>query len=524
MNTSTTIERSERIDRGVMAIDDGLRTAVPSTLEFLLRRMRLRSDFPAMSSAIAAINRMVGSDSGDANTLSEAILKDFALTNKILRLVNSVHYGQFSVTRISTISRAIVILGVDAIRNMTISLMLFDQIRDRAQAEALGAEFLRASLGALLAKELCPATLRGNAEEAYICALFHRLGRVLTHCYFAEEAEAIRRVISTELVDEEVAAARVLGLSYQDLGIAVARSWAFPESMIHSMRRMPPGRVPAILAPQDGLRTLSAFSCELVTLIETAPGAERAAALDALCRRYRDTLALSRRQIETAIEHAAKGLADLATIFNIELARTALGRQLQPAAALVEAPAVASFDEPAPEPEPGTDAESLLAVGIQDISNALLEDCSLSDLLRIVTETIYRAIGVRRVVLCLRDGRHDRMHARLVLGANPDATRQQFQFSMAGQGDLFNAILSHEVDVLISDAAEPKVRQRLPEWYVANFNAPTFIVLPLRIRQSPVGMIYADHDAPGRLAITPKALSLLRTLRNQAVLAIKQKV
>ena len=35
-------------------------------------------------------------------------------------------------------------------------------------------------------------------------------------------------------------------------------------------------------------------------------------------------------------------------------------------------------------------------------------------------------------------------------------------------------------------------------------------------------MIYADGDSAGEIVIPEKELSLLRTLRNQAVLAIKQ--
>ena len=73
----------------------------------LLRRMRLRSDFPTMSSSITAINQLMASEDTTAARLAAEILKDFALTNKILRLVNSAQYGQYSTTRISTISRAI---------------------------------------------------------------------------------------------------------------------------------------------------------------------------------------------------------------------------------------------------------------------------------------------------------------------------------------------------------------------------------------------------------------------------------
>ena len=47
-------------------------------------------------------------------------------------------------------------------------------------------------------------------------------------------------------------------------------------------------------------------------------------------------------------------------------------------------------------------------------------------------------------------------------------------------------------------------------------------IFPLCIKGNPVAMIYSDCDHDGEIVIPEKELSLLRTLRNQAVLAIKQ--
>ena len=64
--------------------------------------------------------------------------------------------------------------------------------------------------------------------------------------------------------------------------------------------------------------------------------------------------------------------------------------------------------------------------------------------------------------------------------------------------------------------------RRIPEWYRKGINAGTFVIFPLCIKGNPVAMIYSDADHAGEIVIPEKELSLLRTLRNQAVLAIKQ--
>jgi serine/threonine protein kinase len=54
------------------------------TIDFLLRRMRHKSDFPALSESVSTINKITASDKESVSNLSNSILKDFSLTNKIL--------------------------------------------------------------------------------------------------------------------------------------------------------------------------------------------------------------------------------------------------------------------------------------------------------------------------------------------------------------------------------------------------------------------------------------------------------
>ncbi len=85
-------------------------------LDFLLRRMSHKTGFPALSQTISAINRIAAKSDESVQTLSAVLLKDFALTNKLLRLVNSTTYRQFG-GGVSTISRAVMILGFNTVRD-----------------------------------------------------------------------------------------------------------------------------------------------------------------------------------------------------------------------------------------------------------------------------------------------------------------------------------------------------------------------------------------------------------------------
>ncbi|MFT3850079.1 MAG: HDOD domain-containing protein [Propionivibrio sp.] len=526
-----------------------------STIDFLLRRMRHKSDFPALSESVSTINKITGSDKETISNLSNSILKDFSLTNKILRLVNSVYYRQSGGGSISTISRAVLVLGFDAVRNIAITVMLFEHLQNKSNANQLKEDFLRANLAAILAKDISEQSSSRDVEQVFICSMFHNLGRLLSQFYFPDESEEIRRTMEQRPCAEDAAAVQVLGLTFEELGIGIARTWGFPNLIVNSMRKLPAGNVRKANTAEDRMRILSGFSNELCELISEVEPEQRDKTLRKVTVRFGDTVPLSEQALRDTLEKSFQGVAQFAGIIGINLKKSAFGRQLQRWGAKTDATggqdrietrqsgpdgttdtSATVLSEVVPAGAPGSlldveddaggaeagNSEVILMAGIQDISNTLVEDFKLNDVLRIILETMYRAKGFKRVILCVRDARANTMLGRF--GFGPDALEMArcFNFSLAFTPDIFHAALSKGVDILISDTNDPKIASRIPPWYRKGVNAGTFVIFPLTIRNNPVAMIYADCDRPGEIVIPEKELSLLRTLRNQAVLAIKQ--
>jgi hypothetical protein len=88
--------------------------------------------------------------------------------------------------------------------------------------------------------------------------------------------------------------------------------------------------------------------------------------------------------------------------------------------------------------------------------------------------------------------------------------------------DLFAAICRKGADTVIADTSRGGMAARLPAWYLQGVNAPSFLLLPLMMRNAPFGLIYADAALPGAIAPQEKELALLRALRNQVVMAFRQ--
>lgn len=523
-----------------------------STIEFLLRRMKHKSDFPALSASVSTVNKIAGSEKESLSKLSGSILRDFSLTNKILRLVNSAFYRQAGAGNISTISRAVMVLGFNAIRNIAITVLLFEHIQNKTDVTQLKDEFLRANFAGILAKDICEAAAKRDSEQIFICAMFCNLGRLLCYYYFPEEVVEIKRLIDQKGKTEDAAALQVLGVTFEELGIGIARSWGFPNLIVSSIRRLPEGKVKKANLPEESTRVFANFANEVCTA-SLEPEGNQSQNLQKILGRYSENVSLSEQVLRETVQRSVTEIMQFASVIGLNVGKSLIGRTLK---ALLQpkrtedravkmssdagvitnagdtvldigvpagAPgAVADFDEENGADAVEANAEAILMAGIQDISNTLVEDFKLNDVLRIILETLYRAKGFRRVILCVRDAKKNTMTGRIGYGPDAMEVARRFDFSLSFSPDIFHAALAKNVDILIKDTDDPKIASRIPEWYRQGINAGTFVIFPLRVQEKPVAMIYADGDSRGEISIPEKELSLMRTLRNQALLALKQ--
>lgn len=525
--------------------DENSEAKKQGTLQFLMRRMKHKSDFPALSDSVSAINKLTNSDKESINKLSNTILKDYGLTNKILRLVNSAFYRQSGGGSISTVSRAVIVLGFDAVRNIAITVLLFEHLQDKANARELKESFLRANLAGTLARDASKRFMAREAEEGYICALFFSLGQLLAQYYFPEEVFEIRKVILQQNCSEEAAAARVLGLSFSELGIGIAKHWGFPAPIIGSMRPLGDGPVKKPTTHDETLRMLAGFANELCSAISAAPKEDRSKILHTVNKRFAAAMPFSDSQLQAVLEQSFSEMTELAAVLHVNLKQSPFAKQVKQwvssesaedklaqssdgmADTVLGDTNLIGNDDQAPAvtdngvPE---DAQSTLAAGIQDISNSLVEDFALNDILRIILETMYRAMGFQRVMLCLKDAKTGFMVGRFGFGADTGELVKKFRFPLPYAPDVFHVAVHKAVDIIITDIDDPKIADKIPDWYRTTILAKTFVLFPLTIKGNPVALIYCDRDQAGSIVIPERELTLLKTLRNQALLAIKQSI
>lgn len=512
-----------------------------STLEFLLRRMRSKSDFPALSGIISEINKIVSSESESAGKLAQTILQDFALTNKLLKLVNTVSYGQFG-GNINTISKAVVILGFETVRNIAMTLILLEFLQNKAQALEMKDEVIGSFFAGIIAAKLSPGTRVGDAEESMICAMFHNLGRMLAKFYFFEESQEVARLMDDQGLDEERAAIKVLGLSYNDLGVGVAKSWNFPGRLVAGMQKLSGDKIRKPHSDTEQLCVTVNMANELCAISAVTDPRDKDNALRKLSVRYAGAAQVSEKIFSKALENSLLELSQRSGVLGINTKQSPLLKRVrqwnghaeplpqaqQPATDVMSG--VTTLDSATDTDRAGKgeavvppSAEAILSAGIQDVTNTLVEDYQLNDVLRMVLETIYRSLGFRHVLIMIRDNKQNQMVARFGFGEDVAALIPRCRFSLTFEPDVFHLAAEKGLDIVIEDVRADNIASKIPAWFHAAVNSQCFLLLPVMVNKKTIGLIYADMQIANSLQITQQQLALLRTLRNQAILAIKQK-
>ena len=499
-----------------------------ATLEFLYRRMQRKKDFPALADSIRSINQLQSNSKEDAEKLAALIVNDFALTNKILKVVNSAYYGTFS-GKISTVSRAIVVLGVDQVRSMAASLIFFEHMSDRLVANKLKKLMASSLFRAVFAEKISASSDMPDVEEAFLCSMFYELGHALVAYYLPEEDKEIERLRARGEKTETEASMHILGVRFEDVGAFVARQWNFPDVISQGMERLPPGKPHEPNTPLDKYRLITQMSDKATRVLSEGGSVED---VEKVINKYTGVLPVKTSAVKDVVdvvrENFSKMSSKLVKDKNVDQhvlklqGRAGAEQQVttQVATGSINIDSVLNEDADIDDTQ-DIDIESVLSRGLQEATSILLETGDVSQVFNTVLETLYRGLKFRRVILCLSKG--GAYTARLGFGDEIKEMLANFKVTLDGQRNIFSVSLKKGVDVYIADVNLEKTRNDMPKWFYEKTNAGSFVLFPLVLKDRPIGFIYGEYARPNELKLETKVFNLIKSLRNQMILALRTK-
>jgi len=471
-----------------------------ATLAQLFDAMRVQGDMPGFTKAINGILAAMRGEEEKEFDMTATVLSDPVLTQKVLRLANSPMYCAFG-QRISTVSRAVLVLGADAIGHLALGLKMIEQL-SAADPSFAHMEMEKSVLAGIVARQVAGGAEPADAEEAVVCSMLHTLGRMLVTYYLPERWSALQEAGGSGA--EESAALAVLGLSMEDVGRAAAERWGLPHRLIQSLRQVEPAPRGDTFSHDDWLAALSTMSAQCAESLWHDDDAS-AVTVRALASSYSAMLGVEPEAILAAIERAREVAAVRLSI--APLARPAEKRARTLASTRLRA-----------------EGNKVLLLGVTDMRDAV-RSASPGQMMSMALETAYQGLSFSRAIAFMRNRREKQYVARLGFGAGVKQLLPQLHFDDAYAADVFHAALGSDRVIFIAHALEPDFAAKLPAWWRQSLaGARSFVILPITANGQPAGFIYGDWDAHvAPVQLTQSEFALLNDMRALVVKAAERR-
>lgn len=437
-------------------------------------------EMPVFAQTVGEINRILANEEYSSLALSRIILQDPSMTAKVVKLANSVFYNPGG-TPISTVSRAVVVLGFNAVQAICISIMVIEtMVKGRAKDRVMR-ELARSIHAATQAKSLYPSGKDAASEEIFVATLLCNLGEMAFWCFSGEEGVQLDQALRAAPGDPGEIEREVLGFKLAHLTAALVREWHLSALVADALQ----GK-----AARDPRSKYIDLGQRIAHAVEAGWGAPavRTIAVEAAKltgRPVQDVAEMLQNQAREAVERAK-------TMGATHAAR------LIPVPGAEPEDAESSWDATAPptwcEPDPMLQLKIL-----REITVTLASRPELNVLLEMVLEGIHRGVGMDRTVLALITPRRNLVKAKLVLGANRVRLQERFQFELGVKPvNLFGRLMEGNDAVWVGAYDDPAFKGMLFGGIFETVDRACFMAQPVVFGGNTIGLYYADRHPSGR--------------------------
>ncbi len=194
--------------------------------EELASKLRNAPNLPSLPAIAIQVLELAQKPEADMVEIARIISKDPALSGKILRTVNSSFYGRSH--NVSTISHALVILGLQSVKTLVLGFSLVSNLsKDKAKGFKHLTYWKRSVFTATAARVIAARIGLVEQEEAFLAGLLADIGMLVLDQVIGEPYGQVHAGIKSH---QELAAAEqaTLGATHAEVGGMLAELWKLP--------------------------------------------------------------------------------------------------------------------------------------------------------------------------------------------------------------------------------------------------------------------------------------------------------
>ena len=449
-------------------------------LEAWVREITVQ-DMPVFGSTARNVLNLSKDADSSVMELAQIILQDSTMTARILKLANTIFYNP-NTKPISTVSRAIVLLGLEAVCNICLTIKLIDTLVKSSSRERLIGEMGLSIHAAVQARNIAKQRGDKEPEEVFVAALLMRVGRMAFWCCEHEKVDRLDELLATPGADAQKAEAEILGFPLNDLTRALAKEWGLGDLLNEALNA----------SLEEGPRVRSVVIGN--RLAEAAEKGWDSGEIEQLTEEYAELLG---QPVETAtqlLHDAAKDAALIACSYGASTAAKAipLPAEYQEQVEIQDEPQAQEKGFPAADPMVQLDI-------LREIKGLISNRPTFNALLEMVMEGIYRGIGMDRTLFALLSPDHKLLKAKYALGRDREMLMSRFRFGLSKtEPDIFLYAMAKKKPLRVEPGGQSELSRLVTPAITGLLGKGGFLIAPLVIGNKPIGIIYADRIPSGR--------------------------
>lgn len=430
------------------------------------------SELPAITSTAKMLDKFSNDDKSSLPKLSEAILHDQGLSSCLLKVANNIQH--IGVNKVTTISRATVVLGIQSVKNICLtaklvsSLLASDNV-DINVYEQLTQLMANSFYAGMLAKMMVPSYSDEMQEEVYLAAMLYRIGET---AFWSTGGGLARKLANNESRfsgDYQAYCQQEMGTSFTDLSKGLASTWNLSDLLIKALDQ-PTSRT-------DEVKIIY-FSDKLSTIIGQ-PG-DNEEAFNQLLDEISEIMQISVRQLKIRIEHTREQAMKLLSSYGADILTEHI-KVLPTAGDFSQAMFVSSVKE--------VSKEKALLTTFMKLTKLMQSSKDLNEYLHLALTDMVNVFDFERCAFLMLVDEKSKVKSRLVFNDKAEQEPLKIYLNITESDNAIARVLKDNVPALINDKNQGLWRDLITQEMSDLIQNGAIAIVPVRIAGKAVGVI-----------------------------------
>ena len=441
------------------------------------------TELPAITSTAKMLDEFSNDDKSSLPKLSQAILHDQALSSCILKVANSVQHK--SVNKVTTVSRATVMLGIQTVKNVCLTAKLVDSLLaskslDFRVYKKLMQLMANSFYAGMLAKMMVPNYSDEIQEEVYLAALLYGIGETAFWSGGGEFADKLAQAVDIENPGFKRYCEQEIGTTFNALSRGLARTWNLSDLLIKALDE-PESRT-------NEIKTIF-FADKLSTSI-SQPG-ESEEDFNCLLEDIAEIMKISVKQLKVRIENTREQAAILLKSYGAEVL-VDLINVLPISSAFGQNKRFAPINQITKE-------KSLLSAFMK-LTTLMKSSRDLNEYLQSALIDCVTTFEFDRCSFLMMSDDKSQVKSRFVFNRNAEDDTTRIAFHIRQSENAIGRVLDSKVPALINDYTHRQWRDLITKELVEFIHDGALAVIPIQIGNKAIGVICAQYFSESKPA------------------------